>query len=121
MDEKSVPDDFSETMPFSALRDVGFLWLINRCVFHPRGFALAFDMEIETNDETGEETSVVVTGWRITGDGTEPWMFGESMAERENELFASVEAFLNARRPAAPVVVDEHADNPDWWGDVEHG
>lgn len=37
------------------------LWLINRQVFHPRGYALALDTE------TG--------AFSLLGDGTEPWSF----------------------------------------------
>jgi hypothetical protein len=32
------------------LRDDGLLWYINRCVFHPRGYALALDGD--GSDET---------------------------------------------------------------------
>lgn len=43
------------------MRADGLLWLINRCVFHPRGYALALDVE------KGR--------WFLLGDGTEPWNF----------------------------------------------
>lgn len=50
--------------PFDELRDSGLLWLINRVVFHPRGFALALTY-------IGDE----VIGWTVEGGGSEPWQF----------------------------------------------
>lgn len=49
----------------SELSPTGMLWLINRQVFHPRGFALAL-----VKNEDGE-----VIGWNVLGDGIEPWYF----------------------------------------------
>jgi len=46
------------------LRTDGLLWLINRTVFHPRGYALALD----TTDGR----------FFLCGDGTEPWTFGDA-------------------------------------------
>lgn len=46
------------------LRDDGLLWLINRTVFHPRGYALGYD------DQTGE--------FELIGDGSEPFEFVEN-------------------------------------------
>lgn len=43
------------------LRGDSLLWLINRQVFHPRGYALALDTE------TGE--------FSLLGDGDEPFVF----------------------------------------------
>ena len=89
----------STTRPFSELREHGLLWLINKAVFHPRGFALAFDVE---DDGT-------VTGWGMKGDGTESWSYvddPEGAHTKDGEpwtediAFAAVEAFLNALRPA---------------------
>lgn len=54
--------------PLSELRETGILWLINRVVFHPRGYALALTVE-----EDG-----TVSGWSIQGDGSEPWCFSET-------------------------------------------
>lgn len=83
-DGESTPDD---QLPFEALRESGLLWLINRTVFHPRGFALALDI----GRESGE-----AKGWALIGDGTEPW---HTTVETDDELFAKAEAFLNAHRP----------------------
>lgn len=82
--------------PFSELRDVGLLWLVNRVVFHPRGYALALHYE---DDGT-------VSGWSLMGDGTEPWSMGDPPpedrikygAKTEDELFALVSDFLPTRR-----------------------
>lgn len=76
--------------PLLDLRDTGILWLINRVVFHPRGFALALD--VETN-EVGEPTEV--TGWRLQGDGSECWVFS---AESDDKHLAEVEALFAAHR-----------------------
>lgn len=67
--------------PLSELSDSGLLWLINRVVFHPRGFALALHA-----DEDG-----TVTGWNLLGDGSEAWSFPE---EREREHFQRAEQTL---------------------------
>src|SRR6266540_984695 len=50
--------------PFIDLSHSGLLWLINRVVFHPRGFALSLDIRGD-----------VATGWLLQGDGTEPVSF----------------------------------------------
>jgi hypothetical protein len=52
--------------------DNGLLWFINRCVFHPRGYALA----LEAN--TG--------GWYLLGDGGEPWVFGGDGSDEVDKL-----------------------------------
>jgi hypothetical protein len=70
--------------PLSELRDTGLLWLINRVVFHPRGFALAL-----ITDEAG-----TVTGWNLLGDGSEAWAFS---AERDDRHFASAQKTLTPR------------------------
>jgi hypothetical protein len=61
-----------KTRPMSDLRDSGLLWLINRQVFHPRGFALALDV-----NAAGK-----VVGWQLLGDGKEPWTFDCDETER---------------------------------------
>lgn len=73
--------------PFAEFRDEGLLWLVNRVVFHPRGYALAFHFDDSTN----------VTGWSLLGDGSEPWSMGGPMPEgfpTEDELFARTCAVL---------------------------
>lgn len=76
--------------PFSDLRDTGLLWLINRTVLHPRGYALALNYE-EPMD--GDEP----TGWSLMGDGSEPWQYGcdPGSQAREHECFIAVQALLN--------------------------
>lgn len=52
-----------------SLTEDSLLWLINRQVFHPRGYALAYD------DATKE--------FVLLGDGEEPWTFpGDGSGER---------------------------------------
>ncbi len=67
--------------PWEDLRSSGLLWLINAAVLHPRGFAMAM-----TFDDSGE-----ATGWRLLGDGSEPWRFGDDV----DEPFRNVEALLS--------------------------
>jgi len=84
--------------PWHELRDSGLLWLINRVVFHPRGWALAIH-----RDEDGTSP-----GWSLLGDGLEPWSMGDPPekdrikfgAKTEDELFALVQELL---APAFPV------------------
>lgn len=64
------------------LLDDGVLWLINRVVFHPRGFALAYDSEARE--------------LKLMGAGTDPW----SYAGGETSKLAAVEALFNLARSA---------------------
>jgi hypothetical protein len=75
-EEKDLP-----VRPFGELRDSGLLWLINRVVFHPRGFALALVMR------DGDPV-----GWKLLGDGTEVWRFEGD----EDEEYQRVEATMRA-------------------------
>lgn len=75
-----------EALPVD-LRENGLLWLINRTVFHPRGFALAMVYREGEPD-----------GFVLYGDGTEPHSF---VVDEEPELFAAAEATLAAARKAA--------------------
>lgn len=68
---------------FAELRDVGLLWLINRVVLHPRGYALGLTIDAATGE---------ALGWWLFGDGTEPWNYPEG---DEPEQFAAVEALLS--------------------------
>ena len=85
--------------PFAELRDTGLLWLLNRVVFHPRGYALA--LHFNDGSATGG-TFQDCTGWSLIGDGSEPWSMSDpSEADRarygaktEDELFALVKALL---------------------------
>jgi hypothetical protein len=72
----------SEIRTWDELRTSGLLWLINRVVFHPRGWALSFHY-----DDNGE-----CFGWSLQGDGSEVWTMG---IEGEDELFAKVQALLS--------------------------
>jgi len=67
--------------PGMDLRDTGLLWLINRQVFHPRGFALAVDSE--------------GGGLSLLGDGVEPWNFEDGT---ETDTLAKVERLFAEQR-----------------------
>lgn len=75
MTKKRVLASTPKVRPFSELMDSGLLWLINRVVFHPRGFALGI------NDE----------GWTLQGDGASPWSFTDDM---DQEKFTKVKTTL---------------------------
>jgi hypothetical protein len=75
-------------LPFSDLSESGLLWLINRVVFHPRGFAL----QLAQRESDGE-----ITGWRLAGDGSGAWRMDGDEPE-----FAAAEATFEAAR-ADPV------------------
>jgi len=68
---------------FKEFRDSGLLWLVNKTVFHPRGFALCLFVD----QETGE-----VSGWDLIGDGEESWTFSDTMDEDEH--FRNVKRLL---------------------------
>lgn len=72
------------------LREDGLLWLINRTVFHPRGFAMG----------VGSDGGVT-----LYGDGAEPWHYAvacevedPSNIVNEDEKFAAVEAVFDKLR-----------------------
>lgn len=78
-----TPEDqkrLSEVRGFDEFREAGLLWLVNRVVFHPRGYALAFHVD-----------DGAVVGWTLIGDGTEVWAFG---ADADDECFAKVREFF---------------------------
>ncbi|MEV4173998.1 hypothetical protein [Nonomuraea sp. NPDC049709] len=54
------------------LQGDSLLWLINRTVFHPRGYALAY------KPSDGSFT--------LLGDGTEPWVFGGDGSDERHHL-----------------------------------
>lgn len=66
---------------FEQLSPLGVLWIINRVIFHPRGYALA----IVFDDDKKEPI-----GWRIQGRGGGVWSFDID----ENEKFDAFEALL---------------------------
>lgn len=78
------------------IRTDGILWMLNRTVFHPRGFALGI------NEDR--------TGLFLTGDGLEPWRYDESMDTIENGLFNAFEAMLERRRENAASMKDDREE-----------
>jgi hypothetical protein len=74
--------------PFAELAGSGMLWLVNRSVFHPRGFALALHL-----DEAGN-----ATGWSVKGDGQEPWAF--LMDDEEDDRFDAANRTLDDAKAA---------------------
>jgi len=71
----------SDLRGFSEFRESGLLWLVNREVFHPRGYALAFQVEDDGS----------VSGWSLLGDGSECWTFSP---EADDEGFERVREFF---------------------------
>ena len=76
----------ADIRPLAELRTSGLLWLINRVVFHPRGFAVALHVT-----DAGE-----VVGWQLLGDGGEVWSFSE---EADEASFLIAEETLRKARP----------------------
>lgn len=76
----------ADIRPLAELRTSGLLWLINRVVFHPRGFAVALHAT-----DAGE-----VVGWQLLGDGGEVWSFSE---EADEASFLVAEETLKRARP----------------------
>lgn len=81
-----IVKNFPENRPFGELAPSGLLWLINRVVFHPRGFALAVNREDRK-----------AVGWTLLGNGKEVWTFETGV---DDAKFAEAEATLNKYREA---------------------
>lgn len=102
VDPKAVPERVHKgprpAFDFESMSACGVLWLINRVVFHPRGYALALEYA------DGEPHPY---GWSIQGDGSEVWSFQLD----EDEKFAAVEALLAqaARFGKAPHIGPEES------------
>jgi hypothetical protein len=79
---KDGPCDPSLTKDWKEFRESGLLWLINRVVFHPRGYSigLVFDAEGET-----------CIGWQLSGDGSGCFVFNPDV---EPERFDKVKELL---------------------------
>lgn len=72
-------------------RTSGLLWLVNRTVFHPRGYALSihYDSDPRTNPDAQ------ATGWSLLGDGTEPWRYAFPDDDPpEDEIFAKIKELM---------------------------
>lgn len=92
VDPKAVPErvhqehDGRPAFDFRRLSEFGVLWLINRVVFHPRGFALVLEYE-DGNPEP--------IGWSLQGDGSETFRFE---GFDEDEKFWAFEELLTQAR-----------------------
>jgi hypothetical protein len=93
--EKSVTQEPPKVRPWEELRSTGLLWLINRVVFHPRGWALSF---VRSSGE--------IAGWRLLGDGREVWRFNDG----EDGSFAAVQATLAPTSWPAPASTKDGAE-----------
>lgn len=76
----------AEARGWDELRTTGLLWLINTSLLHPRGYALAIGY---TDDGKCD-------GWRIVGDGSEPWQMGcdDETKATIDERFAAIKELL---------------------------
>lgn len=110
MHEASTPP--SSVRPWIELKSTGLLWLLNASVLHPRGFALG----LVRNPESGE-----ILGWKLLGDGSEPWKFEGVSDGACDQNFADIEALFAVARKApntagSTLVIDGvklHAVDPD--------
>lgn len=87
--DDAEPDD---VRAWEELRSTGLLWLINRVVFHPRGWALAL---VRRDGQ--------LVGWNLQGDGREVWEFNGD----EDALFAAAQ---NTLTPADIIDDDPHGE-----------
>lgn len=92
---KAQPDGTGEARPVTEPFDVqalvgdsGFLWAINRLVFHPRGFALSVEMS------TGQ--------LQLWGDGSETWQFEEGDDDQYRRNFEATLSRLQEEWAAQP-------------------
>ncbi len=94
-----IEGEVSAIRPFLEMgfEDSSVLWMINKEVFHPRGYCLAL---IRLGDE--------IVGWSIYGDGVEPWSFSDELDETKCK-----EKFEQTLResPPTPEPFREGADN----------
>ena len=83
-DTPAFTDERFASSPFKTedLSSLGFLWAINRYVFHPRGWALSW--------------SDVEQTWQLWGDGTEVWQFDHATDIERQALFEGTLARLAA-------------------------
>lgn len=87
-----MPEDAREVYPWHALRDFGVLWAVNATLLHPRGFAIASELP-DMGSPAGPYDDA---GWKLLGDGSEPWSFADD--PDTHEKFRLFEAFLAGHR-----------------------
>lgn len=76
------------------LRHTGMLWAINATLLHPRGFAMG--AEVEDSPELVDYALSDDLGWKLLGDGSEPWSFADT--PETHEQMRKFEAFLAEHR-----------------------
>lgn len=109
MDEKPSEPPSRPVYPMTDFRGRGVLWMLNRVVFHPRGFAIGLHWADDVTVEQIEANEVEPIGFSIQGDGKEVWAFGQEPDWSEDAPFAVFEAMLDEARqapwppPPAPV------------------
>jgi hypothetical protein len=77
----------SDVRSWEDLRSTGLLWLINTTALHPRGFALGL---IRRDGE--------IVGWKLLGDGSEPWKFNGVEEGSCDDAFNAVTELLGPQR-----------------------
>lgn len=79
--------------PLEDFLDTGLLWIINREVLHPRGFALGI---ARPDPQHGQPDAV----WTILFDGTETVSYGPDDTVSNQQRADALNALLDACRPA---------------------
>lgn len=88
------------------LRDDGVLWAINKAVFHPRGFALAVDTNVDVDTQR----------LFLMGDGTEPWSYENGIDNEKFDAFNALLARASAESPPHHHVTVYRQDPDGQWG-----
>lgn len=95
----------AQDLPVRPFRDLmeptGLLWLINRTVFHPRGFALAL---VFADDDRQQPV-----GWQLVGNGTQVWTYDPAETANEADRFQAVTTLFDRLRLQAFEQQDEQA------------
>lgn len=82
--ESPVPIKILKLTPQDII-DNGILWMINKSIFHPQGYALAL------STDTGN--------FELFGNGDEPWSFAGVAEDAKLQAFRDVLAEVTVERP----------------------
>ena len=94
-----------DPVPWTEFQKSGLLWFVNRFLFHDLGYALSLAHEVIDGVRDPEPA-----GWRLLGDGSEPWRFADPEDEKYLTLLSTVldEATIGKlRRRLADAAADE--------------